>query len=151
MRTYTLTRDITINARPADVYVHLDDLRRWQAWSPWARLDPKAKMTYSEPPTGAGAFMDWEGNRRMGAGRMTVLERDPGRELRYRLEFRRPMRDRAEANFELKAAGDGTRVYWTMSGAHNPAGRIFWVLFAQRMVGRQFEQGLENLKQVAES
>lgn len=151
MSAYTLSRDITINARPADVFPHLDQLPNWQAWSPWAKLDPQAKMTYSEPAAGVDAFMDWEGNRKMGAGRMTVLERLPERKLRYRLEFRRPMTDTAEAQFDLKPAGDGTHVTWTMRGEQNLVGRMMWLLFVGRMLARQFEQGLHSLKDVAES
>lgn len=151
MSQYTMSRDITINARPGDVFAYLDELRRWQAWSPWAKLDPAARMTYSEPASGPDAFMDWEGNRKMGAGRLTVLEREPDRRLRYRLEFRRPMTDTAEAEFELKKAGDGTHVTWTMRGEQNLLGRILWLLFAGRLVAGQFEEGLHNLKDVAES
>ncbi len=150
MSAYSLEREITINARPADVYAHLDDLTRWQAWSPWAKLDPDALMTYSEPAAGVGAYMDWEGNRRMGAGRLTVLDCIPGEKLQYRLAFRRPMTDQAEAQFDLKRAGDGTHVTWRIRGQQNLIGRITWWLFAARIAGNQFEQGLQSLKAVAE-
>lgn len=150
MSDYSLVRTKHVACDPAAVFACLDDLRRWDAWSPWAKLDPDAAMTYSEPPSGVDAFMDWEGNNKMGAGRMTVLERVPDTCLRYRLEFRRPMADRAEAQFDLQAAGGGTEVAWTMSGQQNLLQKLMWVLFVKRMLTAQFDAGLASLKRFAE-
>lgn len=146
MTPYVLSRSIHIPAAPAVVFAWIDDLRRWNDWSPWAKLDPQAQMTYSEPASGVGACMDWAGNQRMGAGRLVVLERQPERTLRYQLEFRRPMEDRAEARLELAREKGGTRVTWVMEGEQTLLGRLLWKLYFGRLVGRQFDEGLASLR-----
>ena len=51
--TYAVQRSATI-AAPADVvFGMINDFHQWEAWSPWAKIDPAMKTTYTGP-TGAG-------------------------------------------------------------------------------------------------
>ena len=44
------------------------------AWSPWAKIDPAAKITFEGPPAGTGAGYTWAGNNKVGEGRMTITD-----------------------------------------------------------------------------
>src|SRR5436189_2429791 len=79
---FTVTRSIIIAAPPADVFVHVNDLHNWEAWSPWAKLDPNAKNTFEGPAAGTGSAMSWAGNNKIGAGKMTIAESRPGERIR---------------------------------------------------------------------
>ena len=59
--TFRIERTATIKA-PADrIFPFIDDFHRWGAWSPWEKVDPALKRTFSGPPSGKGAAYSWEG------------------------------------------------------------------------------------------
>jgi hypothetical protein len=64
-------------------------LRKWEAWSPWAKLDPTAKSTLEGPSAGVGAVFAWSGNNQIGEGRMTITDSRPNELVRFRLETNR--------------------------------------------------------------
>ena len=74
---YRLTRQTVIAAPAAAVFAQVNDLKNWDDWSPWAKLDPNAKVTFSGPQSGPGATFKWDGNDKVGAGTMTITESKP--------------------------------------------------------------------------
>src|SRR5262249_24408188 len=50
--TFNLERSAVLSAPPSEVFAQVNELKRWQAWSPWAKLDPNAKNTYEGPEAG---------------------------------------------------------------------------------------------------
>lgn len=148
-RAGTVMRTGLIAATPAAVFPHINDLHRWQAWSPWARLDPHAINTFEGPPEGIGSAFSWAGNKDVGEGKMTVVESRPPDLVRIRLDFRKPFANTSVATFTLKPEGAGTRVAWSMTGERPFIARLMCTLFnADKMVGTQFEKGLANLAEV---
>jgi hypothetical protein len=150
---YSITRSATIAAPPADVFAHVNDLRKWDAWSPWARLDPAAKYTYGGPPAGVDSTVAWAGNDKVGEGQMTITESRPAEYVAIKLEFVKPFADTCKTEFAFKpAAANATGVTWTMSGHRNfMAKAICLFMDMEKMVGGDFERGLAQMKTVAES
>ncbi len=72
---FRITRTATIAAPPAAVFAQVNDFHNWMAWSPWEKLDPALKRTYAGASAGTGAIYSWAGNKQVGEGRMTLLER----------------------------------------------------------------------------
>jgi hypothetical protein len=150
---FSISRSTTISAPPDAVFDTINDLRKWDAWSPWAKLDPHATNSFSGPAAGVGASMSWAGNNKVGVGKMTITQSRPGEWVGMRLEFEKPMKAVNTAEFELKQEGaESTVVSWTMSGANNFIGKAFGcVVDCDKMIGGQFEQGLASLKSVSEA
>ena len=149
--TFTVQR--ATNAAPAErIFPYLDDFHRWAAWSPWEKLDPELKRTFSGPASGTGAAYAWAGNKQVGEGRMEILESDPPRRLRIQLDFLKPFEAHNTTTFALAPAGDATRLTWTMLGNHNFMSKVMSIFMnMDRMVGADFERGLANLRAVAEA
>lgn len=146
---FRITRSATIPAPPDMVFPHVNDLHKWQEWSPWAKLDPAAKNTFEGPASGKGAAFAWAGNSEVGEGRMTITESRPNELVRFKLDFVKPMESTADTEFTFKPDGAGTNVTWTMTGTNNFVGRAMClVMNMDKMVGGQFEQGFANLKAV---
>ena len=142
----TVTRTAVLAAPPEAVFPHINSLKKWDAWSPWAKLDPAAKNSFAGPDTGTGAAFSWDGNRDVGAGKMTIIESDPNKRVKINIDFQRPMASTSVAEFTLQPDGAGTRVTWAMGGERGYAARLMCALFnADRMVGNMFEMGLANL------
>jgi uncharacterized protein YndB with AHSA1/START domain len=150
---FRYVRATTINARPETVFGQINDLRRFQDWSPWAKLDPTMTLTFEGPASGPGCVSAWDGNNKVGAGRMTITESTPAELVRMRLEFLRPFKATNTVEFILRpAAGGGTRIEWAMTGRNNLALKILGLFMnMDQAIGRDFEKGLAQLKALAEA
>jgi len=148
---FKVVRTALVPAAPAKVFAQVNDLRAWEAWSPWAKLDPNAKSTFDGPGAGTGAIMRWSGNNKVGEGSMTIIESRPNELVRFRLEFLRPFKATNTAEFTFQPQGGDTMVSWAMFGRNNFGAKIFGLLMnCDDMVGRDFARGLENLKSAAQ-
>ena len=72
--TFRVERSAVMKASPDKVFAHFDDFHNWGAWSPWEKMDPGMKRTFSGAAKGKGAVYEWDGNDKVGAGRMEILE-----------------------------------------------------------------------------
>src|SRR3989449_9542481 len=116
---YRVARTTTISAPAPAVFARVNDFHRWEAWSPWAKLDPAMKQTYEGAPAGTGAIYTWAGNREVGEGRMTLMESRPSDRIMIQLEFLKPFAATSIAQFTFKTAGSQTAVTWSMTGHAN--------------------------------
>jgi hypothetical protein len=148
---FSVTRSAQLAAPAPAVFAQVNELRKWKAWSPWAKNDPQAKETYDGPAAGVGAAMSWAGNREVGEGRMTIVESRPAELVRFKLEFLKPFAATNDAEFAFRPAGGGTEVTWTMRGRNNFIGKAMCLVFdMDKMVGGDFEQGLAGIKAIVE-
>jgi hypothetical protein len=149
---FKLSRSAKISAPPEKIFPHVNDLHKWEAWSPWAKLDPQAKNSFSSPNAGLGTSMAWEGNCKVGVGKMTITESQPAAIVRFRLDFEKPMQATNTAEFTFLPDGGGTMVTWSMAGKNSFGGKVFGLFMnCDKMVGGQFEKGLATLKSLAET
>ncbi len=149
---FCITRTTAIAAPASMVFDQVNDFHLWEAWSPWAKLDPASKTNYEGATSGVGSIFHWAGNQEVGAGAMTLIESQPSERIRIRLEFLKPFEATNFSEFTFKPEGSGTVVTWSMTGKNNFVGKAVGLLMnCDKMVGGQFEKGLANLKSVVES
>ena len=149
---FTVTRSATIAAPPERIFPHVNDLHAWKTWSPWAKKDPDTKTVFAGPPSGPGASMKWEGNFKVGVGRMSITESRPGQLIRLRLDFEKPMKATNTAEFVFGSADAQTVVTWRMVGTNNIFGKLFGLFVnCEKMVGGDFANGLAAMKLLAEA
>ena len=149
---FSVTRTGTIAAPASAVFAHVNDLQKWEAWSPWAKLDPDARNSFEGPASGIGAIMRWAGNNKVGQGSMTIIESHPDKFIRFKLEFLKPFAATNTAEFTFNSGNDQTIVTWTMRGKSDFKSKaIGLIMNCEKMVGGQFEKGLANLKSVVET
>jgi uncharacterized protein YndB with AHSA1/START domain len=149
---FRVSRSTAIAAPPAEVFAQVNDLRRWEAWSPWLEDDPAATTAYEGPPAGPGAVFAWSGNGHVGEGRMTVIDSRPGELVRLRLDFERPFKSTSTAEFTFAPDGGQTLVTWSMSGEKNFLAKAVHLLMdMDKMIGGKFDGGLARMKALAEA
>ena len=145
----SVERSALIAAPASAIFAHVNDFHKWEAWSPWAKLDPAAKNTFEGPASGKGASFSWAGNSEVGAGKMTIVESDPTTVSRS-TGLHRANASTSVAEFTFKPDGNKTKVTWSMSGERPFLIRAMCVLFqADKMVGEQLGKGLANLEAVS--
>lgn len=149
---FKIERTKTITAPASAIFPHVNDLKKWQGWSPWAKLDSSAKYTYAGPPSGKDSSMHWAGNSNVGEGKMTVIESTPDQLVRFRLDFIKPFPGTNAAEFTFVPEGESTRVTWTMTGKYSFIPKAVGLfLNMDKMMGDMFSQGLDDLAKVAET
>jgi uncharacterized protein YndB with AHSA1/START domain len=150
--TFHVERSATIKAPPEVLFGQVADFHKWQDWSPWEKLDPTMKKTYSGPSSGEGAAYAWVGNDKVGEGDMTITSAQPNEKISIRLEFLKPWKAVNTATFTFKPAGDITTVTWAMDGEHNYVGKAFALFMnMDQMIGGDFDKGLAGLAMVSEA
>ena len=148
---FSLSRSAKMSAPRENIFPHVNDLHNWEAWSPWAKLDPNARHEFAGAASGQGAVMSWAGNNQMGVGKMTITESRPSESVRFRLEFEKPMKATNLAEFTFRPDAGGTLVTWAMSGKNNFMMKLFGLFVnCDRMLGCQFEKGLASLRGIVE-
>lgn len=149
---YQITRTTTIAAPAQDVFAQIDDFHRWQAWSPWAERDPKAKASFEGPASGKGAVFAWSGNNEVGEGRMTLTESQPGALVKIRTDFVKPFVGSSYSDFTLKPAGEGTALTWSMSGQNDFIGKAICLFVSMdKVLGGEMAKGLAGIKRITEA
>lgn len=149
---FKVARSATIAAPPAAVFEQVNDFHKWEAWSPWAKLDPACRNTYSGAAAGQDAGFAWDGNNKVGAGRMTITDSQPTQLICINLEFLRPFKSNNTTEFTFRPNGNGTEITWTMTGKNNVMSKVFGLFVdCEKMVGKDFEKGLASIKSVVET
>jgi uncharacterized protein YndB with AHSA1/START domain len=150
--SYRIVRSTKIAAPPASVFAQVNDFHGWNAWSPWAKLDPAMKTTFEGPAAGTGAIYKWAGNKDVGEGQMTLLESKPNELVRIKLDFIKPFTDTCATEFTFKPDGDQTDVSWSMSGNRNFMSKAVCLFMnMDKMIGGDFEKGLAQMKSETEA
>ncbi|GGA53082.1 polyketide cyclase [Edaphobacter acidisoli] len=149
--TFVVERTTTINASPDKVTALVNDFHNWSKWSPWAQLDPEMKVTFSGAPNGVGAVYEWQGNSKVGSGRMEIASITPTKTT-IKLDFVKPFASHSTANFLIEPEGTGTRVTWVMDGPMKffPSKVMSVFMSMDKFLGQEFDKGLANMKSTAE-
>jgi len=149
--TFRVQRATSIKAPPEKIFALINDLHSWGSWSPYEKLDPAMKRTHSGAANGKGAVYEWEGNRNIGKGRMEITNTSPPSKVTFKLDFIKPFEAHNIAEFTLETKGDSTNVTWAMFGPSPYIAKVMSIFVSMdSMVGGQFEEGLANLKTIAE-
>jgi uncharacterized protein YndB with AHSA1/START domain len=148
---FSVKRSAEIKAAPDKVFALINDFRQWPKWSPWEKLDPHLKRTLSGAEAGRGSVYEWEGDKKVGAGRMEILDSVPPSRVDIKLSFLKPFRAENRTVFTITPVGGASQVLWEMTGTNNLMFKIMGMFMSMdKMVGRDFEKGLAAMKAESE-
>ena len=148
--TFRVVRTASISAPSEKLFALISDFHQWRSWSPWENRDPDLKRSYSGTERGKGAIYAWDGNKNVGSGRMEILEASPSQVV-IKLDFLKPFEAHNQAEFTLTPHAGATSVTWTMHGPAPFMSKVMQVFMnMDRMIGKDFETGLANLKTITE-
>jgi Polyketide cyclase / dehydrase and lipid transport len=151
-KEWTVSRSITIQAAPEQIFPYVNDFQEWHQWSPWNESkDPSLKFTYSGPATGPEAKQSWTSDN-MGEGWMQITSSCQPMGVSYDLFIdMEGNQSNLFGNLLFKQRGDGTEVTWTDRGNSGNSWMNRWMsLLIQSMLGGELETGLASLKNLVE-
>ena len=147
--SFSLQRQISINALPADIYPWINNLKNMNQWNPWSTQDAKSVIVYEGPEEGPGAVYTWSGGN-MGQGKFQIVDSN-STQINCRLLMIKPMAADNVVRFNLTPTSGPTTVSWSMSGKNGFINKLMHtVMNMDKMVGRDFDKGLVSLKSLVE-
>ena len=148
---FNVSRSQVVNAPPERIFPLIDDLRQMNTWNPYALREPSMRQSYRGAENGVGAIYEFDG-RKSGSGRIEIIDHDPPRRVTMRLAMLKPMKADNTVTFTLEPQGPATVVTWAMTGRTPLLGKVLHTLMdMDKMVGRDFADGLARLKAIAEN
>ncbi len=149
---YTLGRSVVINSTPEKIFPHINSAQKLNEWMPWAAMDPNMKTNFDGPAEGVGSVMAWDSQGDMGVGQSTITESISNSRVRTKIEYYKPMEMNQISDITLTPEVDSTKVTWSVNGENNFIGKIFSMFVnMDKMVGPEFEKGLNTLKAKVEN
>src|SRR5450432_293753 len=149
--TFSVRRATTVKAPPERIFPLINDFHQWGTWSPYENKDPAMKRSYSGAESGKGAVYGWEGNKNVGSGRMEILDTSVPTKIVIKLDFFTPFEGHNTAEFTMLPQGDVTNVTWLMHGPAVFISKVMQVFMnLDKMIGKDFEVGLANIKTISE-
>jgi uncharacterized protein YndB with AHSA1/START domain len=145
--SFRIRRSIRIAAPREKLFAYVSDLHNFDAWSPWAPLDPAMRKVHSGAASGVGAGYEWQGNNKVGHGRMEIVEAVAPERVLIKLDFLKPFEAHNMVEYLLAESGGETEFTWAMYGPNTFMTKAMGPFFnMDKIVGAQFEQGLVALK-----
>ena len=149
--TFAITRSARIAAPPDAIFPLINDPQRFITWSPFEKKDPDMKRTFSGAPSGPGSIYDFDGDSQVGKGRLSIVDATAPSKVVMQLDMLKPIEGHNAIEFTMRPEGGATLVTWSMSGKMPFISKVMSVFIdMDKMVGTDFESGLESLKAIAE-
>jgi uncharacterized protein YndB with AHSA1/START domain len=149
--TFRVQRTASVKAPPEKLFALINDLHGWRTWSPYEKKDPAMKRSFAGPASGKGAIYEWDGDSNVGKGRMEITNAVAPSKVVIKLDFFRPFEAHNTAEFTLQPKGDATDVTWAIYGPNLFVGKVMSIFIdMDKMIGKDFEDGLATLKTVSE-
>ncbi|MAU27425.1 MAG: polyketide cyclase [Muricauda sp.] len=147
-KTYDVSRSIVINKPKSEVFEYLRFLKKQDEWSPWNKKDPDMQKEFRGTDGEVGAVSYWNGNKDVGEGEQEITKIVEGERVESELRFLKPWKSTSDAYMVTEDAGNGsTRVTWGFSGNNKfPMSIMMLFMSMDKMIGKDFEEGLANLK-----
>ncbi len=153
-KDFAVERSITVNKPLPETYDFLTSLQKQNQWSKWALTDPNMKTTYIGTDKTVGFISKWESqHKQVGEGEQEITKLIPNQRIETELRFQKPMRSVANGHFTVAAEGDEhTRVAWGFTSRTPWPFNAFMLFFnMENAVGKDFEEGLGNMKRMIEA
>ena len=144
-------REARIQASPEAIFPYINNSKKMNIWMPWKDEDPEVVMNYSGTEEGLGSVSSWDSSGKMGTGSSEVVESIPNESVKTKLIYTKPMAMSQMAEISLIKQGNETIVRWSVRWQANYISRIVCIFMdMDRIIGKSFERGLENLKKQVE-
>ncbi|NAS11711.1 SRPBCC family protein [Poritiphilus flavus] len=152
-KNYDVNREIVINQPVPKVFDYLKYLKNQDNWSPWAKKDPNMKKEFSGTDGTVGAISKWDGNKDVGMGEQEITRLVDNEVIESQLRFFKPWKSQSDAYMRVAESGsESTKVTWGFSGKNKfPMSIMMLFMNMDKMVGKDFEEGLSSLKSVMEN
>ncbi len=150
---YSVEREITVNKPKQVVFDYIKYLKNQDNFSKWAKMDPNMKKEYKGTDGTVGFVSAWDSDKDdVGKGEQEIKKITEGERVDFNLHFIKPFEGFADTYMTTAGAGENqTKVKWGFSSKMKyPLNIMLLCMNMEKMVGDDFQTGLNNLKSVLE-
>jgi effector-binding domain-containing protein len=140
-----IERSMVLKAPAENIFYQVNELKNWNNWMPFNKMDKNMKITWGAKTEGEGASYSWEStNSSVGKGSITITKVVPQESVATMLHFE-GMSD-ANSLYKLEKSDSGTKVVWAFDGdmGSNPFKRLMRPIM-EKGLSSIFDRGLREL------
>lgn len=150
-KSYNVNRSIVVNKPLSEVFSYLKLLKNQDNWSPWTEKDPNMNKTFTGTDGEVGFVSAWIGNKEVGEGEQEITGIEENDVINSQLRFLKPFKSISDAYLKVEKVNNGTKVIWGFEGKNKfPMSIMMLFMSMDKMVGKDFEYGLNKLKGILE-
>ena len=151
--SYQVKRSIIINYTLPETFSYLKSIKNQDNWSPWKKKDPNMTQTFEGTDGEIGFISKCKGNKNVGEGEQEIVSIVENESIDTELRFFKPWKSQSIGHLLVDKVDDNqTLVTWGFSGRNPFPFNIFMLFFNfEKAVGKDFEEGLESLKNILEN
>jgi hypothetical protein len=152
-KTYDVSRSIVIEKPIEDVFNYIKFVKNQNHWSPWKLKDPEMHQEYMGEDGTVGFRAYWKGNKQVGEGSQTITVVTENERLETRLVFLKPFKSESTGYYTFERHSDQrTNLVWGFHGRNKFPATMYMLFFnMDKVVGKDFSEGLENVKKLLEA
>ena len=150
---YIVNRDIFVNRPKSAVFDFIRFLKNQDEFSVWAKMDPNMNKEFRGIDGTAGFVSAWDSqNKNVGKGEQEILKVDEGEKVDYKIHFIKPFESTSFASMSVFSENENqTKVQWVFNGKMKyPMNLMLLFMNMEKIIGRDLEKGLLNLKNLLE-
>lgn len=151
---YQVERSIDITKPASDVFAYIRMLKNQDQYSVWAKKDPNMKRIFTGQDGSVGFISRWESlDSEVGTGEQEIkMVNADTLEMETELRFLEPMEATERSYMKVSSLDQKkSKVIWGFDGSvPYPSNLICLFMDFQELIGKDFEEGLSNLKVVLE-
>ena len=127
---------------------NLKFMEKQRKWSAWGRKDPNMDTKLTGIDGEVGAISYWNGNKDVGEGEQEITRIVERERAEGELRFLKPMKSQSDCYLILEEQTPGkNKVTWGFKGKSAfPFSLLMLFMSMDKMVGKDFEEGLRTLK-----
>jgi hypothetical protein len=148
-----VSRTVMINAPKEAVFAQMTNFKNWTNWSPWYKMDTGMALTYSGTDGQVGSGYHWVGTdeKKTGEGEIKLASID-GDRANYEMNFIKPFESHPTSYMIASDSAGMTKATWGFNQHFSyPWNAMLVFMDMDKMLGKDFESGLANMKATVES
>lgn len=153
-KEYSVESNITINKTKSEVFDYVRFLKNQDNFSVWSKMDPNMKKDFKGTDGAVGFISAWESkNKNVGSGEQEIIKIVDGERIEYELRFLEPFESTSHTYMTTEIFKDSlTIVKWGFDGKMDyPSNLMLLFLNMEKMIGKDLDNGLYNLKTILEN
>lgn len=153
-KEYVVERNITIKRTKQEVFDYIKLLKNQEYYTVWSKMDTNMHREYLGTDGNVGAIMKWSSNvKNVGIGEQEIITINDSKSIDWELRFLKPLRSTCRAYMLIDTvSANETKVCWGLDGRMGyPMNVMLLLMDMDKMLGKDLQMGLDNLKKVLES
>lgn len=146
-KDFSLQKQVIINKPKQEVFDYLKMIKNQEQYSVWVMKDPAVKIIYTGTDGTVGFTSAWQSNdKNVGVGEQEIKNINEGENMEVEIQFKKPFEGTNWSRTSVSTETNGETKVTTLFYGRNKFPMNIMNLFMDKMVGKDIQQNLENMK-----